>query len=186
MSNTSSNRTFHDVLQIRLSRRRLLAGGLVTAGLGLVGAARFGGLRPAAAQSPLLGFTGVPMSSADSLVVPRGYVARALYAWGDPISDGPAFKPDASNTVADQLGQAGMHHDGMHFFPLPAGQADSSHGLLTVNHEYTDDGLLHPGGMDAWSADKVRKSQAAHGVTGERGKSKSSPPKGRGQGERSA
>jgi secreted PhoX family phosphatase len=166
MSNTSSNPAFHDVLQTRLSRRSLVAGGLVTAGLGLLpSAAWLGGLRSAAAQSPLLGFTGVPVSSADSLVVPRGYVARVLYAWGDPISDGPAFRPDASNSAAEQLSQAGMHHDGMHFFPLPAGQAGSSHGLLAVNHEYTDDGLLHPGGMDAWSADKVKKSQAAHGVS---------------------
>ena len=36
--------------------------------------------------------------------------------------------------------------------------------LLAVNHEYTDDGLLHPDGMRTWNADKVRKSQAAHGV----------------------
>lgn len=152
MSNTSSNPAFHDVLQTRLSRRSLLAGGLVTAGLGLLpSAARLGGLPPAAAQSPLLGFTGVPVSSADSLVVPRGYVARVLYAWGDPISDGPLFKPDASNSAAEQLHQAGMHHDGMHFFPMPAGRAGSSHGLLAVNHEYTDDGLLHPGGMDSTS-----------------------------------
>jgi secreted PhoX family phosphatase len=34
-----------------------------------------------------------------------------------------------------------------------------------VNHEYTDDGLLHPGGMDPWTAEKVAKSQAAHGVS---------------------
>ena len=33
-----------------------------------------------------------------------------------------------------------------------------------MNHEYTDDGLLHPDGMKTWSAEKVRKSQAAHGV----------------------
>jgi secreted PhoX family phosphatase len=166
MSNTSSNRTFHDVLQIRMSRRSLMAGGLATAGLGLLGVvARLGGLRPAMAQTPLLGFTSVPVSSADSLVVPPGYVAQVLYAWGDPISDGPAFKLDASDGIAEQASQAGMHHDGMHFFPLPAGQVGSIHGLLAMNHEYTDDGLLHPGGMDAWSADKVRKSQAAHGVS---------------------
>src|SRR5262245_57410162 len=60
--------------------------------------------------------------------------------------------------------QAGMHHDGMHFFPLPGGNG-SAHGLLAVNHEYTDDGLLHVGGMQPWTADKVRKSQAAHGVS---------------------
>ncbi|CAA9437423.1 MAG: Putative phosphatase [uncultured Ramlibacter sp.] len=33
-----------------------------------------------------------------------------------------------------------------------------------MNHEYTDDGLLHADGFQNWSAEKVRKSQAAHGV----------------------
>ena len=58
-----------------------------------------------------------------------------------------------------------MHHDGMRFFPLPAGQTGSTHGLLAINHEYTDDGLLHPDGMLTWTAEKVRKSQAAHGIS---------------------
>ena len=150
--------TFHDALRARLSRRSLLTGGLATASLGLLGPV-------AGAQTPLLGFAGVPASSADALVVPRGYVAQVLYAWGDPISDGPAFKADASNRVAEQLRQAGMHHDGMHFFPLPSGTAGSSHGLLAVNHEYADDGLLHPDGMRTWTAEKVQKSQAAHGAS---------------------
>ena len=149
--------TFSDVLQARLSRRSLLTGGLSAAGLGWLG--------PAAWASRPLGFTGVPVSTADTLVVPPGYVAEILYAWGDPISDGPAFKPDASNSVDDQLRQAGMHHDGMRFFPLPAGQTGSTHGLLAINHEYTDDGLLHPDGMLTWTAEKVRKSQAAHGMS---------------------
>ena len=149
--------TFSDVLQAHLSRRRLLTSGLAAAGLGWLG--------PAAWAGGPLGFTGVPVSTADTLVVPPGYLAEILYAWGDPISDGPAFKPDASNSVDDQLRQAGMHHDGMHFFPLPAGQTGSTHGLLAINHEYTDDGLLHPDGMLTWTAEKVRKSQAAHGVS---------------------
>lgn len=148
---------FSDVLQARFSRRRLLTSGLSAAGLGWLG--------PAAWAGGPLGFTGVPVSTADTLVVPPGYLAEILYAWGDPISDGPAFKPDASNSVDDQLRQAGMHHDGMHFFPLPAGQTGSTHGLLAINHEYTDDGLLHPDGMLTWTAEKVRKSQAAHGVS---------------------
>jgi secreted PhoX family phosphatase len=149
--------TFADVLHARLSRRSFLTSGLAAAGLGWLG--------PAAWASSPLGFAGVPVSTADALVVPPDYVAEVLYAWGDPISDGPAFKPDASNTVDDQLRQAGMHHDGMRFFPLPAGQTGSTHGLLAVNHEYTDDGLLHPDGMLTWTAEKVRKSQAAHGVS---------------------
>ena len=55
----------------------------------------------------------------------------------------------------------GMHHDGIHFYPLEG----SKRGVLAMNHEYTDDGLLHPGGMSAWSAEKVKKAQAAHGVS---------------------
>jgi secreted PhoX family phosphatase len=34
-----------------------------------------------------------------------------------------------------------------------------------MNHEYTDDGLLHPDGLKTWTAEKVRKAQAAHGVS---------------------
>jgi secreted PhoX family phosphatase len=34
-----------------------------------------------------------------------------------------------------------------------------------MNHEYTDDGLLHPDGMGTWTAQKVRKAQAAMGVS---------------------
>ena len=57
--------------------------------------------------------------------------------------------------------QAGMHHDGMHYFPLQG----STHGLLVMNHEYIDQGLLFPDGMKTWSAEKVRKAQAATGVS---------------------
>ena len=48
---------------------------------------------------------------------------------------------------------------------VPNGALNAQRGLLAINHEYTDDGLLHAGGMDPWNAAKVRKSQAAHGVS---------------------
>ena len=99
------------------------------------------------------------------MVVPSGYTPQVFYAWGDPISDGPAFKSDASNTADEQLLQAGMHHDAIHFFPLPMGSDSSTRGLLAINHEYTDDGLLHVGGMEPWTAEKVTKSPAAHGIS---------------------
>jgi secreted PhoX family phosphatase len=59
----------------------------------------------------------------------------------------------------------GMHHDGIHFFRHPVTPGSSTTGLLVMNHEYTDDGLLHPDGMITWTAQKVRKAQAAHGVS---------------------
>jgi secreted PhoX family phosphatase len=157
--NPSHNPLFTDLLAARLSRRQVIAGGL-----GTVVAAAFGVPARAADRGPL-GFTGVPVSSEDRIVVPADYTADVLYAWGDPISDGPAFRPDATNSPLDQERQAGMHHDGIHYFPLPARSQSSGRGLLAVNHEYTDDGLLHPGGMAPWTAEKVAKSQVAHGVS---------------------
>jgi secreted PhoX family phosphatase len=53
-----------------------------------------------------------------------------------------------------------MHHDGIHYYA----QEGSKRGLLAMNHEYVDQGLLFTDGMANWSAEKVRKSQAAHGV----------------------
>jgi len=110
------------------------------------------------------GFQPIPIGAQDQLVVPPGYVAAALAAWGEPIGlpgNMPAWKPDAGNTAEEQTAQMGMHHDGIHYYPLDG----SRRGLLVMNHEYTDDGLLHPDGMKSWTAGKVRKSQAAHGIS---------------------
>jgi secreted PhoX family phosphatase len=163
ISNPSTGPSLDDVLLARYSRRQILAGGLVAAGAALLG--RVAPLRVAEAADDLIGFRGVPESKADTVVVPGGYSAEVLYAWGDPVGNGPDFKNDASNTITDQERQAGMHHDGIHYFSLPLGSTSSTRGLLVMNHEYTDDGLLHPGGMEPWTAEKVAKSQAAHGVS---------------------
>jgi secreted PhoX family phosphatase len=89
---------------------------------------------------------------------------QVIAAWGEPVGvsgDNPAFTFDASNTAAQQEAQMGMHHDGIHYFA----QNGSTQGLLVMNHEYADDGLLHTDGMKTWTAEKVRKAQAAHGVS---------------------
>ena len=112
-------------------------------------------------RSPWLGFKGIPVSAADSVVVPDGYSARVLIAWGDPISDGPAFRQDAGNSAADQAQQWGMHNDGLAYFPLHG----SERGLLAQNHEYPDDALLFPDGNANWTAEKTRKTLAALGVS---------------------
>ena len=159
-SNGSSNEHFADVLEVNRQRRLLLQGGFSLAATALMaGCARpLTGLRAA----PDIAFQPIPASTQDALRVPAGYSAQVLYGWGDPISDGAAMQPDAGDNAAQQMQQAGMHHDGMHFFPFPDKQ---NHGLLAINHEYSDDGLLHIGGMENWSAEKVAKSKAAHGVS---------------------
>ncbi len=168
ISNTSENETIHEVVAARLSRRAVIGGGVA-------GAAALSGISalldavPAqarsavgsAARSTSLGFTAIPVSSADAVVVPSGYTARVLIAWGDPVSDGPAFAPDASNSAADQAQQWGMHNDGVVYFPI---RNSSREGLLVQNSEYTDDVLLFPDGTANWTAEKTAKSQNAHGV----------------------
>jgi len=160
-SNRSANPSIHDVSLPE--RRTLLRGGLgaaVGALLGPLGACRQVPVRP----EKELGFVSVPLSSADTVVVPHGYSAQVIAPWGDPVGIAgnlPAFRPDAGNTADEQAAQMGMHHDGMHYFALDG----SDRGLLVMNHEYIDDGLLHPDGTANWSAEKVRKGQAAHGVS---------------------
>jgi secreted PhoX family phosphatase len=163
-SNRSSNPTIHE---ISLQRRTLLrggAGGLLTGLLAPLGAAGLAGCAGMpGAGGPLIGFKSVPISTADRVVVPEGYTVQVIAPWGEPVGlsgDMPAFKENGGNTAAEQEAQMGMHHDGIHFFPQDGGKS----GLLVMNHEYTDDGLLHADGMKTWTAEKVRKAQAAHGV----------------------
>ncbi len=160
-SNYSTNETFAEVLDARMSRRGLLGGGLAT----IVVAGGVDSLLravPAAAEDrgPLLGFEGIEPSTDDRVHVPPGYTAKVLISWGDPVSTGPTFLPDAGNSAAHQAQQWGMHNDGVVYFKLRG----SAEGLLVQNSEYTDDGLLFPDGTANWTAEKTAKSQNAHGV----------------------
>lgn len=143
LCNTSPNPRFADIIAARLSRRAALLGGLATA----VGA-MFVGDTPAAAQPagpPLLGFTPVPPSDADTIVVPPGYTARVIAPWGEPIT-GTHPRFSLRNTGAEQGMQMGQHHDGMHFFPIEGrspSQDSSTDGFLVMNHEYVEPRLLH-------------------------------------------
>ncbi len=168
-SNPSSNPDIHSVSHpARRTVLRIGTGAAVSALLApLLGGCH--ALSAAGATSPAsqrIGFKSIPIDTTDRLTVPEGYVATALAAWGEPVGipgNMPAYRSDASNNAADQAVQMGMHHDGLHFYALTS--TGSPRGLLTMNHEYVDDGLLHVGGMADWSADKVSKSQAAHGIS---------------------
>jgi secreted PhoX family phosphatase len=156
VSNRSSNETFEDVVKARVSRRGAIVGGLAALG----GVSALLESVPAVAGGPLLGFTGIAPSSADEVVVPPGYSARVLIGWGDPVSVGPEFQQDASNSAEDQALQWGMHNDGLVYFPIQG----SRRGLIVQNHEYTDDVLLFPDGTANWDTEKTSKSLNAHGV----------------------
>lgn len=166
--NESGNTPFSTILETSLSRRTFTRGGL-SAALALMtgtGLAACGGSDDEAA--PRLGFSSVANSMTNGCVVPAGYVAQVLGAWGTPLNDKAAeWKSDGTNTSEDQLNAIGMHHDGMHFFPL---DGSSTEGLLLLNHEYIDEKALHPNGPTGTAAgqkrpaEEVRKEINAHGV----------------------
>jgi secreted PhoX family phosphatase len=160
-SNRSANPSIHEVSDP--ARRVLLLGGIGALTVGAL-APWLAGYASVASGRSLIGFKSVAVSEKDTVIVPEGYEAEAFAAWGEPIGvpdNMPAFRWDASNSAFEQAVQMGMHHDGIHYYPI---DGSSSHGLLVMNHEYTDDGLLFPDGKNNWTAEKVQKAQAAHGV----------------------
>lgn len=180
-SNQSGNAHIQDLIAI--GRRQLLAGGATLGALAFLGVslpATIQAAEPAARSKDFLlkrrsrlPFTAVSVTRADGVSVPPGYTATPFIPWGTPITGRyPAYLEDASNTAEDQAQQTGMHHDGMHFFPINAklGGRQSDHGLLVLNHEYIDAPLLHPNGPTVTNgkrsvANEVRKEINAHGVS---------------------
>ncbi|WP_372657085.1 PhoX family phosphatase [Hydrogenophaga sp.] len=150
-SNTSSNPSFDQVLESRLSRRHMLRGAMGVAGMGLLGATGLAGCATGAPMTPVahaitsLGFKPVAKSMADTVLVPEGYSAQIVYALGDPLAANvPAFKNDGTDGQFDQ--RAGDHHDGMEWFGLDAqgkpSRNGSARGLIAMNHEATTDEKL--------------------------------------------
>ena len=77
--------------------------------------------------------------------VPPGYRAQILLRWGDALLDGETPWSPASQQAAEQARRFGYNNDFVAFLPLPAGSDSSTHGLLCVNHEYTNPHLMWPG-----------------------------------------
>ncbi|MDP4529291.1 PhoX family phosphatase [Alkalimonas delamerensis] len=175
-ANFSANPEFSEVLERRLNRRRFLQGSVALAVSGFLGQGLLGcssqSSTAALLQQPagLLGFDAIPINRFDTVTVPAGYRTQVFLPWGTPLTaDAPAYRADASHSAAEQAKQVGMHHDGMHFFPidLKQGGQSSDEGLLVMNHEYVDPNILHAFGGKGIPRDKeeVHKELAAHGVS---------------------
>ena len=161
--NRSNNRSISNVLDAEVSRRGILKGGLGIAALGFLS-----GMGLTGCDKPLeLGFESIPGAKLNAVAVAAGYSAQILAPWGTPLNrQANPWKDDGTNTSQDQLNAVGMHHDGMHFFPL---HGSSKEGLLCINHEYIDQEALHPDGKTEIDgkrpAEEVRKEINAHGVS---------------------
>ena len=149
--------TFADILARRISRRGLVKSAAATAGaLAVTGPILTSAQDATPEASPSatgsmgnLAFEPIALDTGDTTLVPAGYVAEALLKWGDPLfADAPEFDATAQ-TAASQAMQFGYNCDWVAYLPLPQGSTTADHGLLVVNHEYTNPELMFPGYLTA-------------------------------------
>jgi secreted PhoX family phosphatase len=135
-SNRSSNPTLQDAMAIRFGRRGFLIGAAAGAA-----ALALGEGASAAAGSPAFTFEEIEATVSPSHAAPPGYDVQVLLRWGDPLfPDMPPFDPLAQS-AADQERRFGYNNDYVGYLPI---DGSSRHGLLVVNHEYTNEELMFP------------------------------------------
>jgi secreted PhoX family phosphatase len=167
--------TIGDVIAKRLSRRDLVAGalkgalavGVITstvAPLALAAASR----ARAAGASGTFDFPEVAAGVDQTHHVAEGYDADVLIRWGDKVLANAADFNPMEPSAERQAGQFGYNSDFIGYIPL---EGRSDHGLLVVNHEYTNDEMMYPGlagdtrlaMLHGLSDAHIRASMAAHG-----------------------
>lgn len=176
--NPTDNRTMGEIIAARFSRRGFLKGSLAVSAI----AATVSPLALMSADEARAGeggsafvFDEVEAGIDDKHHVAAGYDADVLLRWGDPLfADAPDFDP-AKQTAEAQARQFGYNNDFVGYIPL---EGSAEHGLLVVNHEYTNPHLMFPGiikvvekdGKKALEQAPLTKEQvdiemAAHGGT---------------------
>ncbi|CDZ73463.1 Tat (Twin-arginine translocation) pathway signal sequence domain protein [Neorhizobium galegae bv. orientalis] len=173
--NTSVNPTMGEIIGKRFSRRNFLQGSLaVSAIAATVSPVALISADEARAQNrsgSAFRFTEVEAGVDANHHVADGYDADILLRWGDAVLPGaPKFDP-TKQTADTQSKQFGYNNDYVGYIPL---EGSSEHGLLVVNHEYTNPHLMFPGlvkvvdgkiKQGALSKEQVDVEMAAHGGT---------------------
>ncbi|WP_139976609.1 PhoX family phosphatase [Ochrobactrum sp. CGA5] len=171
--NPSDNPTMGEIISRRFSRRGFLRGSLAVSAiaatvspLALVSA---GDAR--AASGSAFSFKEVEAGVDAHHHVAEGYDADVLLRWGDKLfPDAPEFDPTKQSAEA-QARQFGYNNDYVGYIPI---EGSPEHGLLVVNHEYTNPHLMFPGLVKIvdgkveqapLSKEQVDIEMAAHGGT---------------------
>jgi secreted PhoX family phosphatase len=146
-SNQSVNPTIGDIIAERFSRRDLMKGLLGVAAISAtisplaMMAAENARAQAAINTTPSFNFKEVAAGADENHYVAEGYDAEVLIRWGDKVlADAPAFDP-AKQTGEAQAKQFGYNNDYLGYIPF---DGKSDHGLLVVNHEYTNEEMMFP------------------------------------------
>ncbi|MEH6402082.1 MAG: PhoX family phosphatase [Sneathiella sp.] len=145
-NNISTNDTFGDVINRRLNRRDAIKGLLAVTALsgtgGVIGSTLNGTNANAVGVKASFNFQEIQHGVDQNHHVAKGYDADILLRWGDPLfENSPAFDP-ATQSQQSQEKQFGYNNDFVGFVAL---NNDPNHGLLCVNHEYTNEELMFQG-----------------------------------------
>ncbi len=174
--NPTANPTMGEIIAIRFSRRDLLKGALAVSAISatVAPAALLTAESARAAGASAFTFGEVEAGVDENHHVATGYDAAVLLRWGDPLfPDAPEFDP-TEQSAESQSKQFGYNNDFVGYIPLPDAANPAEHGLLVVNHEYTNEHLMFPGIVtivegkaEVAPADKNRVDieMAAHGGT---------------------
>ena len=153
---------FEKLVEKMMSRRGFLGRGAAFAAAAFVMSA--GGVDPlsAFADTDRFGFEAVSANTRDTVTVPKGYSWHVVARWGDTMwSKAPEFDHATRGTGASQELAFGDNNDGMALFRA------GDRNVLAVNNEYANVAIIHGGAGSGKpeTADDVRKSKAAHGVS---------------------
>lgn len=158
--NPTDNRTMGEIIAARFSRRGFLMGSLAVSAivatvspLALVAADE-----ARAAEGSAFKFDELEAGIDDRHHVAPGYDADVLLRWGDPLfADSPDFDPLKQSAEA-QARQFGYNNDYVGYIPI---DGSAEHGLLVVNHEYTNPHLMFPGIVSIVEKDGKKKAEVA-------------------------
>ena len=168
----SDHPTIGDVIATRFARRSLLKGALGVAAIAALPGPFARAYASAEEDRTRFAFPEVSAGVDGRHHVAEGYDADVLMRWGDPVLPGaPPFDPARQSAAAQRL-QFGYNNDYLGYIPMPGAADPSRHGLLVVNHEYTNEELMFPGlgrqdlravGFEGMTQDLVDIEMAAHG-----------------------
>ncbi|OQM73918.1 PhoX family protein [Manganibacter manganicus] len=159
-TNPTDNRTMGEVIAARFSRRGFLKGSLAVSAIAATVSpvALLTAEKAHAAGASAFVFDEVETGIDDRHHVAAGYDADVLLRWGDPIfANAPEFDP-ANQSAAAQAKQFGYNNDYVGYIPL---EGSSEHGLLVVNHEYTNPHLMFAGLVTIGEKDGKKMLQQA-------------------------
>lgn len=159
-TNPTDNRTMGEIIAARFSRRGFLKGSLAVSAIAATVSplALVTADNARAAEGSAFTFDELEAGIDDKHHVAPGYDADVLLRWGDALfADSPEFDPTKQSAEA-QAKQFGYNNDYVGYIGI---DGSAEHGLLVVNHEYTNPHLMFPGVVKIVEKDGKKVAEVA-------------------------